>query len=83
MLGAGKFDLLDCLAHETRVPGLKVILAASKHEALPGTGDENAFDGFIKKPFDCQDCQDLAALLPTCPLRRVTEGRNLGSAGSI
>lgn len=72
MLGAGNSDLLDCLTHETRIPGLKVILAASRREALSVKGDGNAFDGFIEKPFDCED---LAALVATYPLERVTEGR--------
>lgn len=72
MLGPGESDLLDCLTHETRVPGLKVILAVSNCRALPVTGDENVFDGFIQKPFDREG---LAAFLANLPIERVSEGR--------
>lgn len=71
MLRPGKSDLLDGLAHDTRTPGLKVILAVSGGNSLPLAGDEKLFDGYITKPFDCQD---LAAFLAHINVERVAEG---------
>jgi len=68
----GRSDLLECLAHETRIPGLKVIIAVSRDAAPLHPGSGNAFDGLIEKPFNRKD---LAALLARIPVERVTRNR--------
>jgi hypothetical protein len=71
VLSAGRSDLLDCLAKEARIPGLKVILAVSRHESLRVPNFGTHIDGFIRKPFDSEQ---LAAFLDQVNIERVSEG---------
>jgi hypothetical protein len=50
---AGWRDLADCLAHDSRAPGLKIVLAASRgyQQAEPHKG----IDALLIKPFSASD----------------------------
>jgi hypothetical protein len=71
VLGTGESELLESLAHETRIPGLKVILAVSRGGKPVVPKEESHLDGFIRRPFDRQQ---LATFLSQMSIERVAEG---------
>lgn len=70
LLGSHGGNLLDNLAQETRVPGLRVLLAVSTTDTLPPAVTQ-FIDGFLVKPFTASG---LAAFLATLPIERVAQG---------